>query len=126
MALTSKVVLGRPYKVRRVVHGWSCVVGLAFLGGSPGQVILGSRRGPEGQADSICKVPSILYTEAPGIQARAFLSFDSLARPTACGTCTEPLKGAKLGMMRKEALLSLIRKARCGKNAKQAPVNDTP
>lgn len=105
MALTSKVVLGRPYKVGRVVHGWSCVVGLAFFGWFARAGNTGSRRGPEGQADSICKVPSILYAEAPGIQARAFLSFDSLARPTQCGTCTEPLKGAKLGMMRKEAPL---------------------
>lgn len=62
MALTSKVVLGRPYKVGRVVHGWSCVVGLAFLGGSPGQVILGTGADQRGKPTLYVKC-LLFYTQ---------------------------------------------------------------
>lgn len=74
IALVSEAASGSPYKVGRVVHGWGGVVGLAVAEVvHTAQVILGSRRGPEGQAPLYVKC-LFFYTQRPlAFTQRAFL-----------------------------------------------------
>lgn len=48
-------------------------LGWLARGGSFGAGNTGKQARPEGQGDSICKVPFLLYTEVAGIHARVFL-----------------------------------------------------